>query len=342
MGDKYEGWTLYEKVIIVEKIVYNYDYGLGKRIKTDEKQGYIVDSKNKKQLETAMSWAETKEYDYNPETKRNEIIKVNKGIIHEFQNEDFEIELLDSAEGSSQGGKLSFWNCKISKDDKSWIIGINADLLLKCLKSCTWVNGKCQDKVMFARCKGGVGVLSKNSPEYIKAQSDMASKANMSKGKTSKYELGHCYETVTESDVYFGKIYKWYDPIYSKSSSYYRYEGPIGFKLREKPKVKELLLTKFDKLNKASEYLTDNHRGCIFYKDKCPARKEGDYKVEWDITNEDIDKFLKNQNYYNSGGEYFYISSDRFGFSTDPSNPLRYTEEEKEFFKNKLHIEIED
>ena len=170
MKYSYEGWTLYDKVIIVEKIVYNYNYGLGKRIKTDEKQGYIVDPKNKKQLETAMSWAETKEYDYNPETKQNEIIKVNKGIIHEFQNEDFEIELLDSAEGSSQGGKLSFWNCKISKDDKSWIIGINADLLLKCLKSCTWVNGKCQDKVMFARCKGGVGVLSKNSPEYIKAQ----------------------------------------------------------------------------------------------------------------------------------------------------------------------------
>ena len=35
MSDKYEGWTLYDKVIIVEKIVYNYNYGLGQRVKTD-------------------------------------------------------------------------------------------------------------------------------------------------------------------------------------------------------------------------------------------------------------------------------------------------------------------
>ena len=338
--NKYEGWTLYDKIIIVEKIVYKYDYNLGKRIKTDDKQGYIVDPKNKKQLESAMRWADIKEHKYNSDLKEYEDIRGNKVAIYEFQNEDFGIELLDSAEGSDQGGKLSFWNCRIFKEDKSWIIGINADLLLKCLKSCTWVNGRCQEKVIFARCKGGVGVLSKNSPEYVKAQADMTFKANMSKGKTSKYRLGHCYETTTESNVYFGKVYQWYEPIYDKSF-YYRSTRPIGFKLRETPEIKELLFRKLNELSKASEYLDNNNHMGYWYKDKCPARKEGTYEIDWDITSEDIDKFLK-KNYFNIILGSYYISTNNFGLSTSSNIPLHFTEEEKKFFRNKCKIEIED
>ena len=140
MADKFQGWNLYDKIIIVEKIIFNYikqPDNTYKYIDSGRRQGYIVDPKSKSQLESAMNWARFAHYEYNKELGKSELITTHEGVVHEFVNEDFTIELLDSAEGSSQGGKLSFWNCKISKDDKVWEIGINADLLLKALVSCT-------------------------------------------------------------------------------------------------------------------------------------------------------------------------------------------------------------
>ena len=131
MTEKYEGWNLYDKVIIVGKArtVWNREKYCWE---TQEgiQQGYLVDPKNKKQLENAERWAETVRYEYNKELGRSEAVETVKGTVDTFDNDGFEIELLESADGSSQGGKLSFWNCKISKAGKTWIVGINADLLL--------------------------------------------------------------------------------------------------------------------------------------------------------------------------------------------------------------------
>ena len=97
----YVPWRLFDKVIIVVN-----SFG----------QGYVVDPDNKKQLETAMKWAE-KHSDKAPEVIRT-------------ANKDFELTLYDCAGHNSQGGKLSFWNCKIEKDEKSYIIGVNTNFLL--------------------------------------------------------------------------------------------------------------------------------------------------------------------------------------------------------------------
>ena len=348
MADKYEGWNLYNKVIIVGKAMTKWNRDTY-RWETLEglQQGYIVDPKNKKQFENAQCWAQTWRYDGN-----GKVIEKISGTVDTFDNDGFEIELMDSAEGSSQGGKLSFWNCKITKDGRTWVVGINADLLLRALCSCAWEKGKCLEPVMFARYKGGVGVLTKSSPEYQQAQADMQTKANMNKGKTTKYQLGHSYETITESDIYFGKIYCWYKPIY-KQNDYHYYNSIIGFELLQKPIIKELLIgTKNWARNskpetKASDIIcADQISHDIGYKDKCPSRKEGTTVLEWDVTAEDIDKFLYKRFYHRNNwikdAEKYTIEIPYFGYTTSPDKPLIFTEEQKTFFKEKCNILIKE
>ena len=52
---EYVGWSLFDKVTIVAKREYKYDCNQRKTVE-GELQGYIVDSSNKKMLESAISW----------------------------------------------------------------------------------------------------------------------------------------------------------------------------------------------------------------------------------------------------------------------------------------------
>ena len=69
---------------------------------------------------------------------------------------------------------------------KSVLIGIAANLLLDVLKSTTVINGVVQEKLMFARCKGGVGMLSESMNSYKDAVNDEYQRKNKSTGKTTK------------------------------------------------------------------------------------------------------------------------------------------------------------
>ena len=51
---EYKGWTLYDEVALVIEKSCNGKYSLP--------QAYVVDSKNKKQLETAINWGKNTEY----------------------------------------------------------------------------------------------------------------------------------------------------------------------------------------------------------------------------------------------------------------------------------------
>jgi hypothetical protein len=117
----YKGYKLVGKIILV-----------GKELRKDEEhmQAYLVDPSNKKQLESALHWAKWVEYGpYDRETRKYEWSIDHDGTEFEFDNTGFSLELLDCAGGSSQGGKLSFWNCLVTKDDHVFKIGINSDML---------------------------------------------------------------------------------------------------------------------------------------------------------------------------------------------------------------------
>ena len=286
---EYNGWKLFDKIIICAK---PWRRWIGNKYETDGTlQGYLVEPGNKKQLENAKSWASWTEYGpYNYETRQYEWKEEHKAEVYEFDNEGFTLQLLDSAGGSSQGGKLSFWNCKISKGDKTFVIGIAADLLLDVLKTHTTINGVVQGPLMFARCKGGVGMLSTDMEAYKEAVADMKTKATMSKGKTSKHKIGKVYGTTTLANIYVGDFYVWYEPIYNdyrpNAWSSYSYKQLIGFKKLATPKVFKYFPDYSDGKNKLSEY---NQKLTSWrLEEKLPKRVELAIEIDMDISAETL------------------------------------------------------
>lgn len=195
---EYKGYKLLDKIILVSRDPFNKD---------DVPQAYLVDPSNKKQLESALEWARWTEYIPNTVDEKQKHI----GTQYEFDNKDFDFELLDAAGGSTQGGRLSFWNCLISKDGKTFKIGINSDMLLTLLKDGNFKKGKCNDKVCFLSKQGKVGVTIIGSESYKAAQSDMLLKSNFKSKQTSTYQFGDNVVTPTLNEIYLGEIYKYYE-----------------------------------------------------------------------------------------------------------------------------------
>ena len=286
---EYNGWKLFEKVIICAK---PWKRWIGNQWTSDGTlQGYVVEPGNKKQFESAKNWADYTEYGpYNWETRTYEWKKEHPAQVYEFDNSGFTLELLESADGSSQGGKLSFWNCKITKDDKTFVIGIAADLLLDVLKTHTVVNGVVQGPLMFARCKGGVGMLSTDMDSYKEALADMQTKAVMSKGKTSKHKVGKVYGTATLANIYVGDFYIWYEPIYREERGSYSWSNPyktlVGFKKLSQPKVLKYFPDYRDGKNKLSDY----EKKLYVYRleEKLPKRVELAIEMDMDISREEL------------------------------------------------------
>lgn len=182
----YVPWRLFDEVIIVVN-----SFG----------QGYVVDPANKKQLDTAMRWAQ-RSSDKEPEVIRT-------------ANKDFELTLYDCAGHSSQGGKLSFWNCKIEKDEKSYIIGVNTNFLLSLMMHSTFVDGKCQSKLFFAKQAGNTCLIHAGMQEYDEAMKNIQLKKKLNTKKTKNWQVGRNYVTATCNDLYFGEIYV---PILTRES----------------------------------------------------------------------------------------------------------------------------
>ncbi len=282
--NNYKGWYVPEDVIIVAKEMR--DWQNGEYIITGKYQGYVVDANNKDMLASAHHWAKWTEYvqPYDKETHTYKEVIEHEGVEHQFINEGFTLELLDSANSSSQGGKLSFWNCKISKDDKEFIIGIASDYLLEILLHNNFVNGVCQAPLSFARCKGGVGMMNKEMPSYQQFLKDEELRTTMSRGKTKKRVPGHLYSTLTGGDVYFSTFYCWYEPVY-QPDRYYSYRANfVGFKKLETPTVHYWQPSYNKEFTKKSEYVSKY----LYLDDKIPARTDSGQVAEIDITDEEV------------------------------------------------------
>ena len=274
----YGGWSLFDKVTVVEK-------GGDWSGKLELPQGYICDSKNKKMLEAAKRWALWYEYPSDEEGNRTWENRIeHEGICHEFDNSGFVLELLDCAEDSSQGGKLSFWNCRITKDDKSWKIGIAANFLLDVLKNTTFINGVCTEPLFFARKNGRVGLLCKSMDAYKQATNDVQRKSDMKQGKTKKYVEGRTYETLTMRDVYLGCFYQWFTWETGEYNYWSRRYDKMIVKKLDKPK-KIYWLASYDTERKKR---TDYQVRSWDFVDSCPSRKPGAATVEIDGSLDEI------------------------------------------------------
>lgn len=220
----YKGIKIYNKIIIVEKTeVIEGGYNWEERIVN---QGYVVDQGNKKMLDTALRWAKWTKYDksilggkyYSHEEVTDDMRKAYdaskktiEGIVHEYDNGSFTISLSESASGSSQGGKLSFWNCIITAPDgNSFLVGINSELLLHLLMSATFINGTCQENVWLGRVGGNqVGVFTEAMEDFKQAKLDEEQR-NVVKKANNKYIPGDIVGTLKEKQLYLGSVYKYY------------------------------------------------------------------------------------------------------------------------------------
>ena len=171
----YSGINLPENVIIVEN-----KYG----------QGYVVPEGSS--LDNARNWAERS--DWEPKE-------------YKYKNGTFTLKVTNAAGHSSQGGKLSFWNCQIrTEDEKEFLIGIASDCLAELIINNTLINGKCQNKIYFARCGNSTWAITENMPSYKTALEDKKIKETKT---TTKYEPGDLVGNLTCTELYLGEVYEY-------------------------------------------------------------------------------------------------------------------------------------
>ena len=290
MSKQYEGWRVPEEIIIVAKDCSRWVDG---HRTTGELQGYIVDPNNKTMLENALGWARWTERigSYDTKTRSYEQEIEHEGVQYKFKNEGFRLELLECANGSSQGGKLSFWNCKVSKDNREFIVGIASEYLLEIMLHNDFKNGVCQSTLSFARCKGGVGMMNKSMPSYQQFLRDEERRATVSKGKTKKRIPGHLYSTLTGGDVHFTTFYKWYTPVYCDTPYAWPPRKLLGFKKLNTPEVVYWEPLYDESLTKKSEYLKKYN---VYFSKTLPARTDSGVVAEIDISDEEVlDTYIK-------------------------------------------------
>lgn len=193
-------YTYSEKVVLVSK-----------NVEEDYLPTYVVKFDNKQQLENAIDWSTYYDYGrYDEVTKSYPNKKVIEPLINTFDNKGFKLSLLECANNSSQGGKLSFWNCIVEKDNMKFKIGINTTLLLDLLKESTFVNGVCQQPVCFVNRSGQTGMCVEDGNIYNEVKKSEQDKLNIRQTATYKYSFGNKVVSNNLTQIYLGKFYQYY------------------------------------------------------------------------------------------------------------------------------------
>ena len=340
----YKGYKLLDKIILVCKDLPERNTSYGSNSGATYYQAYFVDPSNKSQLSSARNWAEWTESSGSYRNAEGKWVRDweidHKPVEFEFDNNGFTLELLDCAGGSSQGGKLSFWNCLVKKDDKTFKIGINSEMLLALLKDATFIKGVCQSPLIFITQKGKVGLTVEGSETYKQCVADRELKKDLKKSATSKFSFGDITKTPTITEAYLGTITQYYKFEGDDDSRYYWYE-----KIRwqhctltklKKPITYHMFDTLWDRKS-ITDFKDMYSKGAYSYPDfkaNCPKRSI-DGQLEIDLSEKefikpliskiyDYDAYLKDQaKYYHSEVDslkrrdyYFYTFLDRrqFGF----------------------------
>lgn len=221
----YNRWKMMDKIDVAVKTAPENPY-YGRTF-----NGYVVEHGDEKALESAKDWAREREYDYD----KREYVKVHEPKVHTFDNGGFTVKILESAGGSSQGGRLSFLACEVEKDGISFVIGVNDDLLVDLIKNSTIIKGVIQEKVMFVRKAGRPGFIHEGMKAYEEANADMKLKDDMKKAKkTSKWEIGGIYSSLTQTDMCIGKVFDTMEEVDEQDNTW-PYRTRRVLRKREKP-----------------------------------------------------------------------------------------------------------
>lgn len=342
----YQGYRLIDKIMLVCRDKATHEDGRGSN-RSGCYQAYLVDPSNNKQLESARHWAKWTEYGPSFKNKETGKWEYEYLIDHEpveftFDNNGFTLELKDCAGGSSQGGKLSFWNCLVNKDNKTFMIGINSDMLLDLLKNASFEKGKCQSPLIFITQKGKVGMTVKDSETYQQCIKDNELRSVFKKTQTSKFSFGDKVSTATINEVYLGTITKYYEFDPGERNTSYRYMN--HFDIREctltklKTPVKYHLFDSLSREKTLTELLNDYNDYFYSYPDikkTCPKRTITG-KITMDCTETEFkqniiqkiydfeaqSKYMDKSYHYSGCNDqrklYYFLSKRTFGFGFEP------------------------
>lgn len=277
--------------------------------------GFIFEAKDKNARKTAEEWA--RRYDNKWDDKKETV--VYEPNVHIFPNEGFTVTVLDSAGGSSQGGRLSFWKCKVEKDGVEFIVGVNDSILADLIRNSDMEQGKVKQKLMFARRGGQPGFIHEGMEAYKEAVADMQKKADLkSAKKTSKWELGGVYSTLTQTDICLGEVWDHYEEV--EDNQGWGYYHRTKLQKREKP-VKVLAWKHFynfsgeEKVPKTLEKILKDEikdRQYIYFSTgKPPARAKAQQLEVKESDNDLLDKM-------------FALKEDQISYG-DPKLKGRYT-----------------
>lgn len=165
-------------------------------------QAYIAIDKSS--LESGLRWAENRDYPSETMTIKNGSVKA--------------VTIESSACYSSQGGKLSFWTCVLTlPDGRECSIGINADNLCEFIKSNNFVKGKCETNIYLGRENSQQAMFTENMDSYKEGIDKRELKAVK---QSSSYNVGDIVQSMTQNQVYMGKIYQYLDIYIRKMYSY--------------------------------------------------------------------------------------------------------------------------
>lgn len=186
---------IYDNIVLFGKEIERYDFNLKHLIKSDLLDFYVSDENNQNTLTTGRNWASRHCKD------QDKVVEIHT------ENKGFKLSLDSSADNSSQGGKLSFWMCRIDKDNIHGRIGINQKELNELFKESMFINGVCQQEVCFYRVNGNVGACVVGGERYKEFYQAKDRDIKLSKAKkTAKWELGRLYETKTTKQVWLGDV----------------------------------------------------------------------------------------------------------------------------------------
>ena len=231
MSTVYKGIKIETSILIVEKYCCGNDTPPEYHWNEETiPQGYVVLDNNPKMLASAMSWARTYKFSKN---ENGEFIKDEhnrwatedvEGTVHTYENGKFKLEVYDSADRSSQGGKLSFWTVIVTAPDgKQFRIGVDANILLELLRYNTFEKGKCLSSVWLGREGTKVGAYTDTMPDFAQAIKDEEFR---NRRPTVKYSVGDVLRTKKEVLIYMGEHFEKFSlqNFYEKRTCYRRTE----------------------------------------------------------------------------------------------------------------------
>lgn len=164
--------TIYDKVTLV--------------IRKRDNMAYLVNPNDENMLNNARKWATT-------------YCRDNKPDEYTIDNGNFELSIVDSADRSCQGGKLSFWTCKLHDKITNLTvnIGISAESLCELIKHNTFKNGKCSKPVYLIKSTASASVLTDNMVEFKSAKIVKSDSLKTKRLQTDTWKIGKVYETNT-------------------------------------------------------------------------------------------------------------------------------------------------